>query len=84
MFSRNQLRNQYFRRVDGDIDIFVESILTRDCSVVYNRMSDIDEEELGERWKKFKKENWARTSYSNKFTECEKMTDFVIQIVTVP
>ena len=38
-------------------------------------MSDIDEEELGERWKKFKKENWARTSYSNKFTECEKMTD---------
>ena len=35
-------------------------------------MSDIDEEELGERWKKFKKENWARTSYSNKFTECEK------------
>jgi len=41
-------------------------------------MSDIDEEELGERWKKFKKENWARTSYSNKFTECEKMSDFVI------
>ena len=38
-------------------------------------MSDIDEEELGERWKKFKKENWARTSYSNKFTGCEKMTD---------
>jgi len=32
-------------------------------------MSDIDEEELGERWKKFKKENWARTSYSNKFTD---------------
>ena len=44
-------------------------------------MSDIDEEELGERWKKFKKENWARTSYSNKFTECEKMTDFAIRIV---
>ena len=38
-------------------------------------MSDIDEEELGERWKKFKKENWARTSYSNKFTVGEKMMD---------
>lgn len=43
-------------------------------------MSDIDEEELGERWKKFKKENWARTSYSNKFTECEKMSDFAIKL----
>ena len=48
-------------------------------------MSDIDEEELGERWKKFKKENWARTSYSNKFTECEKcqILSFNCQIMPV-
>jgi len=32
-------------------------------------MGDVDEEELGERWKKFKQENWARTAYSNKFTD---------------
>ena len=33
-------------------------------------MSEEGDEDLGERWKKFKAENWERTNYSNKFQPC--------------
>lgn len=43
-----------------------------------------DEEDLGERWAKFKADNWERTNYSSKFQVRQAVVNIIMRRICTP